>query len=616
MKSVFFILLFITFFFVSFSQQDIIKSEETVVINNKKYYLHSVESGQTLYSICKAYNVSQKDVAKANSLFSSSIKIGQILNIPIVIKELQNSPDYYWHKVVVGETLYAISKKYDVSIEDIIKHNSDSKYGLKTDQVIKIPNIKKGAFDYQDDQIYYYTVEKGNTLFSLSQRFGIPIKQIILFNPDSETGLKVGQVLKIPKTNYDISERLPIDKYNETVSNELINNKLYFENSNITPCNKFLFNKKMKFNIVLLLPLHINNNLHYLGRYIDDKDQMFYKNTQGFIEIYEGILIALNKLKTVGLSVNLSVFDTENDSKKVQSIMSELEFSDIDLIIGPVYSNNVKIAAHYAKRNRINLISLLSQRSDLIEENPFVFQVVPSVEMRIKKTSDLLSRLHDTSIVIIHNGTESEKELIDIYKNKLVQSFSFTEQTDEISLKTIDYSLSGEETIEDALSVGLENVIIIPSDEEVFVTQVIEKLYTLTENYEIKLVGSPRWENFQNINLEYLKSLSFHYISPIYINYTLPEVKRFISEYRAVYETEPSDFSFQGYDIITFFLNALKKYGRHFQFCLTPNDLLPKKEGLIFNFDFVRTNDHGGFENNGTLILEYDNNFQLKKADF
>jgi len=612
MKRVIGIFIFLLIYVLSFSQIEIKKSDETTVINNQKYYLHKVEAGQTLYSICKAYNVSQKDVAKANNITTSAIKTGQILKIPIVNKEEKDSPDFIFHKVKTGETLYAISKKYNVSVEDIIMHNVDAKYGIKTNQVLKIPNIKKGNFDYEDENVYYYTVEKGNTLFSISQRFGVPIKQIVLFNPEIKNGLKAGQTIKIPKTNYDISERLPVNNNAEIHNYE----HLYFEEDGITPCNKFIYNKSISFNIVLLLPLHLDRNIYYISNYKDEKDKMFYKNTRYFFELYEGILLALQTLKKQGISINLTVHDTKNDSKVVSDIMKGLNYSELDLIIGPVYSENVKIAIHYAKKNKINLISPLSQNIDLIKDNPFVYQVVPSTEMRIKKTSDMFGRMHDTSIVIIHNGSEKEKKLIEIYKTKLVQSSSFQNETNAISLKTVNYNKGGEERIEDALSVGVQNVIVIPSEEEVFITQVIEKLNLLSETYDIKLVGSPNWESFQNINLKHLKDLSFHYISPVFRNYSKSKVKKFINEYRTVFETEPSIYSFEGYDIMYYFANALRKYGRHFQFCLSPEDIIPNKSGIVFDFDFVRTNNDGGFENNGMFILEYDENFQKQKATF
>ncbi len=114
MKKIIFITFLLSIFSISFSQVTEIKiSKETTVINNQKFYLHKVEKGQTFYSICKAYKVSQKDVAKANKLYSpSDIKFGDIIKIPFLKKGEQNSANLTLHKVMQGETLYSLSKKY------------------------------------------------------------------------------------------------------------------------------------------------------------------------------------------------------------------------------------------------------------------------------------------------------------------------------------------------------------------------------------------------------------------------------------------------------------------------------------------------------------------------
>jgi len=616
MKRIFTILILISISISIYSQTEIKLSEKTIVIDNQKFYLHEVLKNQTFFSICRAYGVSQKDVAKANKLYSpSDINFGTILKIPIVNKEEQNSPDFIFHKVNSGDTLYALSKRYNVSIEDILKHNPNVKYGIKLDEIIKIPNIKKGNFDYEDDNIYYYTVETDNTLFSISQRFGVSIKQLIIFNPVTINGLKAGQVLKIPKTNNGVSEILPV--LHKDSSEAISYDHLYFVDDGILPCSDYNYDKNTSFNIILLLPLFLEDNLLKLNRYrrnSDKKHKMFYKNTQNFIEIYEGILLALQKLKTQGLSVNITVYDTKKDSKIVKDIMENLNYPNIDLIIGPVYSKNINIVANYAKTHHVNLVSPLSQNNTLINNNPFVFQVIPSNEMRIKKTSEVFKKLNNKSFVIIHNGTEKEKKLIDIYKEKLCSPVLFQEISKGISLKTVDYSIGGVERVEDALSVGVENIVIIPSTEEVFVTQAINQLDTLTTNYNIKLIGSSKWEHFQSINLENLKKLSFQYVSPSFIDYSDKYVDMFVKEYRLTYKTEPSVYSFEGYDIMYYFANALRKYGRHFQFCLSSEIAIPNKHGLIFDFNFERTSKYGGFENTEIFILEYDDNFRLKEA--
>jgi ABC-type branched-subunit amino acid transport system substrate-binding protein len=341
---------------------------------------------------------------------------------------------------------------------------------------------------------------------------------------------------------------------------------------------------------------------------------MFYKRTGKFIEMYEGILLAINELKSRGISFQIKVYDTQNKTSVLKEILDTKDFSKTDLIIGPVYSSNVKIAADYAKKHQINIISPLSQNSEIAENNPFVYQVMPSYETGIKNTCQLLKEFKDSTFLFIHNGTEDEKNLLNIYTEKLRESFLIKEDSQKINLKIVDYSKGGAESISNSLIAGRQNIVLIPSIDEVFVTQVFDNLYSVIDKYDIRIIGSPVWERFQNINFDQLQSLSFNYISSFYTDYTRNEVKNFLNEFRAIYKTEPSEFAFHGYDIMKFFGYSLRTYGRHFQFCLSLEDTLPDHTGLSFKFNFKRISENGGFENQGTFFLEYNDQFQLEES--
>jgi len=593
------------------AQVKIEKSNVVKEIDGVKYYIHTVKAGHTLYSICKAYDVSQIDIHKANKKFSTNISVGQKINIPVLFAGQNGEPVFYWHKVAEHQTLYSISKKYKVSIEDIIQHNPNAKkykvsiediiqhnpnakYGLVLGQILKIPNIKKGSFDFQDSN---------------------DINQIKLLNPSCKKGLKVGMQLKIPKVNYTVSERLPLFHEYLPNSNDLVYDPNYFEQLGVTPCNSFTYNKSNSFNVVLMLPLYLKKN-STLGLVSKDGKSLLYKNSEIFLEMYQGMLLALHQLKTQGISVKLTVYDTENSTAKVKEILKKPTLISADLIIGPVYSHNVAIAATFARKHKINLISPLSQNNTILKNNPFVFQVMPSKEMRVKKTSDFLSKLYDTSIVFIHNGTVEEQKLINVYKKKLVKSYSTHPDLSYLTIKNLDYNLGGKANLEGVLSLGLKNVVILPTNNEVFVTTIINKLYLLSDKYEIQLWGVPSWDNFKSTNISHLHNLSFHYASPVYLNYENWRVKSFIKKYRQAYNTEPALYSYEGYDIMYYFVGALKQYGKHFQFCLSPYDKYPNKSGIVFDFDFIRTGTHNGFENNGTHILQYNKYFKLIKSTY
>ena len=240
---------------------------------------------------------------------------------------------------------------------------------------------------------------------------------------------------------------------------------------------------------------------------------------------------------------------------------------------------------------------------------------MPSNEMKVEKTCDYFSGLYDSSIVIIHNNTEDEKKIIDTYRQKLVKSFSSNNKVDEVTLKVLQYSILGASGLEDALSIGVENVIVIPSDNEVFVTKLLVRLNELSKKYKIKILGHPNWEMFESIEYNQIKNLSLHFASPTYIDYENWRVKSFIRKYRETYQTEPGIYSYQGYDIMFYFISAMKEHGKNFQFCMSPYDNAPSPKGLSLFFDFGRTGLKNGFENNGIFILKYNENMKLTKTD-
>ncbi len=599
-------------------------SDQTGNINGKKYYIHKVEIGQTLYSVSKAYNVEQEEIKRINNLPDNEIKSGQLLKIPYTeIRHTDTSPDFFYHKVKQGETLFSLSQKYYISVEEIIESNPVVKYGLKTDQILKIPNsFKKNREDRKPDY-FLYTVKADDTLYSISIKYNLTVEDLLKLNPDAKNGIKIGQSLKIPNKsvqNNDVDNNPETNDTTDNILNKGLNDPLYFTVDGITPCDQFEYTKDKSFEVVLLLPLFLEQNLHYISRYDKEKDPMFYKNTKRFTELYEGILLALQKVKSEGFSVNLKVFDTENDSLKVENIMASLNYPNVDLIIGPVYSKNVIIASEYAARHHVNLISPLSKNRSLLENNPFVFQTVPSTDAETDKVSELLRQHNDsTNVILVYDGSEKQLETVNRFKQNFSLYDTLQTLTDTSVFKIIKYDtdikmLDEEQNkINRALKPKFNNVVYIPSDNEVFVIQVIDKLYAADDSMHIEIIGSDNWINFQNINTATFNKLSFNFISPFYVDYNSVDVKDFIKTYRTVYETEPSYFAFQAYDFTYYFLNSLRKYGRIFQFCLSSEDVFPNSHGLIYNFNFERINSNSGFENKDVFILKFNDSFQLEK---
>jgi len=597
-----------------FGQNAIEKSEKQIFIFGKKYYLHEVKKGQTLFSISSAYNVSVQEIISENSALSNDkLKVGMEIKIPTKENTVSNGTKsgekYIYHTVEKKQTLYSLCRKYNIEEKEILRLNPEISQGLKVGQVIKVPKPGSEPINLDKD-INFHTVQPGETLFSLSQRYGIEINSLKLENPEiQKEGLKTGQVVKIPKSNIasaDVLNIVPTITTNNTNSSY---DPLYFEEAGGTPCNEFKYNNNIKFKVAVILPFFINEN------YATKNSGSFYKNSSRFYEFYQGLLIAAKKMKESGVSIEFYIKDEKASAATTREILAQSEMKDMDLIIGPVYSENFKLASEFAKAHKINIVSPFKLADNSIaNNNPFIFITNPSDETEIANISKYLASSYDRSIVAIHNGSEDELKTISLFKNKLVRSFSPFQQVNEIVFKEINYKSGGIGAVEDALSVGLDNIIIVPSKDDVFITNLVTKLNYLTNRYKITIFGMQAWEQNRNIELEYLKNLKFHYGTISYIEKENKNVKNFDFQYKAYFKNEPSIYAYLGFDVASYFLNELKNSGKQFQFCLSKSDDRSYSTGLRFDFNFERISPMSGFENNWIRIVKIDENFNLVKV--
>ncbi len=551
-----------------FSQVPVEKSEKTVVIFGKTYYLHYVKQGQTFYSICNAYDVEEADIYAANkNLISSGLQQGTTIKIP-----------------VVGNTF----------TDEISENNSDE--------------YSETASQSKGNRYIYHVVAPSETLFSLAQRYGVTISDIEVENPAiANNKIEVGQTLKIPR--YSRHSSTEVLKINRT-----INYKQYdysnLNNSYDSPCSYFKYNASNKFKVAVMLPLFINENKGYKSK------TGYYKNTGKFYEFYYGLMLAAKQMKTLGVSIEFYLKDTRADIATTRSILSSPKMQDMDLIIGPVHSFNFKIASDFALQNDINIVAPFKLKNHTtILSNPAVFLANPSVDTEISNISAFLTTMLNKSVLIIHNNTKGELDIINSFKRNLVLAALPYENINEIVFKNLNFKVNGIQGVENALSAGLYNIIVVPSSDQVFITNITTKLNYLTKKYKIIMCGMNAWEKLQNIEIDYLGNLGFHYGSTSYVNNKSEDVKLFKKRYKTYFNDLPTHYAYMGYDIAYYFMNVLKDFGKNFRPCI--NTTISKKysKGLQFDFNFKQDIPYQGFENDWVSIVKIGKNFELIRVN-
>ncbi len=165
---------------------------------------YTVKAGDTLYGISNQFGVSVTDLASLNNIKGSILQIGQLLKIPN--KEGSNPNSMFMYTVKKGDTLYKIANKYNTTVKEIMDLNYLKNTNLSIGQVIRIPENYNNENEMNKPEFINYTVEKGDTLYSISKLYNVTVDEIIKDNNLTNNTLKIGQNLKIRSNNLEVLE--------------------------------------------------------------------------------------------------------------------------------------------------------------------------------------------------------------------------------------------------------------------------------------------------------------------------------------------------------------------------------------------------------------------------
>ncbi len=207
-KSTFRILILLWVSLVSVQAQENVSelTDKKIVVDGQTFYLYQVQPAEGLYRVSKKFGVTTQEILKFNPGAENGLQLGQVLRIPMIEgrnsneTELDRNNDIIYHKVEKGQTLYYISRKYDVSQEDIITLNPGAEKSLRLGMNLRIP-VKKELpkTDSKDNSFLYHEVQPKETLYFLSRKYKVPVKDIISENPGLESGvIQIGTTLRIP----------------------------------------------------------------------------------------------------------------------------------------------------------------------------------------------------------------------------------------------------------------------------------------------------------------------------------------------------------------------------------------------------------------------------------
>lgn len=582
----------ITFCLLSFTSFSQTKSTDIRSINGKKYYIHKVEKGQSLYAISKIYNMDVNSILAENDDAIEGLKHGQELRVPmesLLQKPAIDTNKYVYHRVKKGETVYAITKKYAIDEKKLAVWNPTLSAGLKEGDVVIVAEKKKQMTPPVKTVVkdtLFYTVAAGETAYGLTRRFNITQEEFYLWNPLAQSGVKAGQVLRIPKTVSASPDHITGNDGQAAAQPDITG----------LPDSK---PKKTTYNIGLFLPFKLAES-----EQIDidalTRGKSGFPATQALaIDFYTGFKKAVDSLQAKDFEVVLSVYDLqERDSAKVQSICRSEEFKSLDMIFGPLYPGAFKTVSSYAKPLGIPAISPLTQQNKILFNNPLASKITPSQFTMIEGLADYcIDSLTAGSKVILVNTTAKDQAYVKAFKERYNAELLRVGKT----LKDSITEVKGLAGIKSAYVAGRRNVVVMLTNNPVYLQDVITQLYVFSNKKDIVLLGFSNVANIDNLDQDYLNDLQFTFASSSGMNCKDSLQQKLMKYYQSFYTSDPSEYFFQGFDVAMYYLTLLRTQGPAFVRNL---DHYPA-QGLATGFEFYRPDDETGFENRAVFIYKY-----------
>lgn len=570
---------------------------------NAQQKTHKVEAKETIYGISKKYGISQDELMDANPFLRQRVlQIGDELVIPgksntkedgsikpVVtqtdppettdFREIEEDDNYIYLKIKPKQTIYSITKDYNVTEEVLRSLNPQLKNGLKTEDIIRIP--KKKTTEKAEEEIVpegMYKVKKGDTVFSLSKDFNVSQDDFYIANPAVQTGgLVVGSYVKIPKkgkntaviqdgfiehkvkkgeTIYSITKLYNVSfadllKHNPQLSEGLKEGMILKvplpDNADIIKIGEKI--KRIndnEINIALLLPFHLDN---IAGRA---------QEKQISADLLIGARIALDSLARSGKVINLRVFDSQGSTETVEKLLATENFSKFDAVIGPLFGSNFKSMATMLAGSGIAVVSPLSNSDDLTGYENVIVSTPTDEFIADAIVQEIVNDYTNQQIRILTD--ERYLGLSEYFSAKLKKKIPTVDiQTVTDAKKLIqDFNLKTEKLsdgteVESKEFVPLMTVLISDNNDlgRSYVTRLKEMDAETLRAYGVKFVTAyDIYDSANKENIAVLKNIGFTFSTNRLVNIYGSNEKSAIEQFTDLYCDMPNEYRQIGFDVV------------------------------------------------------------------
>ncbi|WP_298956094.1 LysM peptidoglycan-binding domain-containing protein [uncultured Nonlabens sp.] len=622
----------------------------------QNYKQHTVEQGETIYTLTQKYKVTSEQLLELNPDLKAGLKYGQVLLIPAqnTVLTQRKIEKYKKHRVRRKETLYSLSKKYNITELDIKEANKQLYSNpLRKGDKIQIPIFKEVILSVQDLEPKKpvldptnlpdgkYLVKSSEGMYGIATKHHIKTKDLIKLNPDVKE-LRPGMILNVPKgviidvdpilipsdtvseneqllmMEYTIPKKMgmyslkKLSGINEdsllslnphlkdglkegmkvTIPNPDYGKEVVMKSNLITTARLIdsLRNFKRQ-RIAVMLPISIHKTDGNANRDLLKSD----RTMRIALDFYSGVKIAVDSANALGIPVDYDVFDTQKNLQTTKDILNGTDFADYNAVLGPLGSENVVETAKEIKRIGVPVISPLTNTKVELYRN--LFQARPSGEVLKQQFKDFIVEYSKGKHVIIvtdNNNPKLRNEFTSILPNANV----LVPDIEKNYIFSVNYI--------EKLQEDVENVVILAVDDDGFVTNAITNYSAKAGSHKITMFGL---DNFEELDLPNSKLAQLNFVYPSMYKES-QEDNLFVKKYYSTYSTTPNSYAVRGFDVtLDLILRQASSLDLYESVMRNGRTVMTENK---FNYS---KKSSSGYYNDAMYILQYQEDLSIKELD-
>ncbi len=681
------------------NESTVSRTSSTDATTDSNILTYAVLYGDTKYSLARRYGISVEELERQNPHIKSELQAGHILKIRTQQNSSSLRTDFTikkTHLVLKGETLWGISKENDLTVEQLVNANANSLSGiLQIDQVLKIPNPDKGLDSNPKDT---YVVKKGDTKYGLSKKYEVTIDELEKTNPQIVRMLMTGQMIRIPnsinlvanessneaiKTEGEIrgikttkdsitldssnNEKAEVTKNDEVVKEtdsvvesdvdtkpeisgtksflayeiqpqetlyglskkanmsisdfvslnpELANGakigmiiKMPSENSNQTSVDEISVTAgSVKVDLTQTIKTSKRNQILLFLPFSESEFDTNYKQKISFndlsddflrehLEFYRGSKIAQDSARALGLNFDIKIAETGHSKKNSKAVAAAEVYlvETYDAILLPFYENDTEEIATLVTNKNTPVITVGNTTNQKGLNN--IYNSVPSVNSKRDVILDYINSKDGNLIVVCDIARSDSKAYISKYAP---------------NARFIDVSKKGsfsESQLESLLVANTVNYVILESEKNSVFLSTTNILLGQLSKYDIQLalLDKSLLPNTNDVSQKrfVILQMLFPSLTPLI---QTKESSHFVNSYKKEYGVEPSQNEKFGFDLTFDTLLRLSQTS-NFETTIEKN----MTEYTTLKFEYIK-NEVGNHENKGIYILQYNSDASLKEV--